>query len=130
MISDESPMPSLVRRLKFTTQNAITPGRYHKRHEFEEPLKVVLRLRPCDSPDENSHRSIDVLDESTILLRAPVGSQAFKNGDRETRYAFNSVFDEDCSQDMLYRATGAPLVDSLFDGHNGLIFAYGITNSG
>ncbi len=45
-------------------------------------------------------------------------------------YKFCQVFGPDTKQADLYSATAQPLVKGLFEGQNGLIFAYGPTNSG
>jgi hypothetical protein len=57
-------------------------------------------------------------------------SQAYRSGDRGTQYTFSQAFGPVSSQAQVYDETTAPLVKGLIDGKNGLLFAYGITNSG
>jgi hypothetical protein len=57
-------------------------------------------------------------------------SQAFRSGDRGREYSFSNSFGPACTQRDVYKETTAPLVQGLLDGKNGLLFAYGITNSG
>lgn len=40
------------------------------------------------------------------------------------------VFDQNSTQEEVYQEAAEPLVDNMFEGMNGLLFAYGITNSG
>ena len=49
---------------------------------------------------------------------------------REHRFVFDRLFDEDCTQDQVYRNTTQPLLDSVLDGYNATVFAYGATGCG
>lgn len=45
-------------------------------------------------------------------------------------YAFTKVFEPETNQPQYFAATALPLVQNLLNGENGLVFAYGVTNSG
>lgn len=45
-------------------------------------------------------------------------------------YSFDRVFGPDTSQSDFFAKTTLPLVDQLLRGENGLLFAYGVSNSG
>lgn len=45
-------------------------------------------------------------------------------------YSFDRVYEPSTSQATFFSATTLPLVDKLLQGENGLLFAYGVTNSG
>ncbi|CAM9618724.1 unnamed protein product, partial [Chrysoparadoxa australica] len=45
-------------------------------------------------------------------------------------YSFSEVFPSGSTQEHVYNTTAAPLVANLFNGVNGLLFAYGMTNAG
>jgi hypothetical protein len=45
-------------------------------------------------------------------------------------YNFTRVFDPAATQAEFFKSTTLPLVQNLLQGENGLIFAYGVTNSG
>jgi len=45
-------------------------------------------------------------------------------------FRFHRVFGPQGSQEELYCATTEPLIDDLWMGRNGLVFAYGVTNAG
>lgn len=64
--------------------------------------------------------------------------QAFPNGFgkgpasrmREQRFIFDKLFDESCTQQSIYENTTKPLLDSILDGYNATVFAYGATGCG
>lgn len=45
-------------------------------------------------------------------------------------YSFSHVFPDSSLQSEFFKKTTLPLVRGLLDGENGLLFAYGVTNSG
>ena len=55
---------------------------------------------------------------------------ATNSKDGEIRFVFDKLFDEDASQDQIYRETTKQLIDSVLDGFNGTVFAYGATGCG
>jgi len=46
------------------------------------------------------------------------------------RYAFDRVFDENCTQEDVFTHTAKPLLDGVLDGFNATVFAYGATGCG
>ncbi|CCK68501.1 tubulin-dependent ATPase KIP3 KNAG_0B00520 [Huiozyma naganishii CBS 8797] len=48
----------------------------------------------------------------------------------ETKFVFDKLFDTDVSQEDVYRGTTSTLLDSVLDGFNGTVFAYGATGCG
>ena len=46
------------------------------------------------------------------------------------KFVFDRVFGVDTEQDEIYRAAALPIVESVLEGFNGTIFAYGQTSSG
>lgn len=49
---------------------------------------------------------------------------------RRQTFSFTKVFPPETSQVDLFSATTLPLVKDVLAGENGLIFSYGVTNSG
>lgn len=49
---------------------------------------------------------------------------------REHRYVFDRLFDQSASQNDVFNATTRPLLDSVLDGYNATVFAYGATGCG
>jgi hypothetical protein len=127
----ESPGFSLIRKLNFTLKEVQTPHRNQARHRVQEPFSVCLRVRPPVAADGHSTQStVLVNSDSQVETVPPSDSASFKSGERGSQYTFSHAFAPDASQQDVYERTAAPLVRSLVQGKNGLLFAYGITNSG
>ena len=105
-------------------------------------INVFLRVRPLPA-DYAGEKTLTVMDENSVALCAPPpepGQRDYK-GDplavhdkihvsEQDKYKFSQVFGEDTLQQDLYKATAEPIVLGLLEGQNGLVFAYGPTNSG
>ncbi|EJS43836.1 kip3p [Saccharomyces arboricola H-6] len=48
----------------------------------------------------------------------------------EIKFVFDKLFDESSSQARIYKETTSPLLDSVLDGFNSTVFAYGATGCG
>mmetsp|Transcript_9520 Transcript_9520/g.18042 ORF Transcript_9520/g.18042 Transcript_9520/m.18042 type:complete len:1135 (-) Transcript_9520:195-3599(-) len=92
-----------------------------------EAVKVVVRCRPMNTKEKNLgcdkivkvHR--DIFQIQLVKADDPDGTKSF---------TFDSVFDDDSTQEGVYQDTAFPLVHSVMDGYNGTIFAYGQTGCG
>jgi kinesin family protein 18/19 len=86
---------------------------------------------------------VDVVDDRMLIFDPPENnplSEMNKNimpasGKRTTRFrehrfVFDKLFDEDARQDEVYHNTTRPLLDSVLDGYNSTVFAYGATGCG
>lgn len=85
-------------------------------------------MRPLSSQEITDGREVivrmDIKRHVAILLR-PGGT------DREAKdFTFDAVFDENMSQQQIFDDTAADILDSVMDGFNGTIFAYGQTGAG
>lgn len=49
---------------------------------------------------------------------------------RRQKFSFTKVFSPETSQSDIFTTTTLPLVKDVLRGENGLLFAYGVTNSG
>lgn len=49
---------------------------------------------------------------------------------KDQTFVFDKVFDENVSQGDVYEATTRNLLDSVLDGYNATVFAYGATGCG
>lgn len=62
------------------------------------------------------------------MQRAAFGSNTKRI--REHRFVFDKLFDDKASQEDVYANTTRPLLDSVLDGYNATVFAYGATGCG
>ncbi|KAJ1018039.1 hypothetical protein NDA16_004908 [Ustilago loliicola] len=120
-------------------------------HEIE-PVKAYLRIRPPpeDGQKEVARPYIEVVSDTEVLMHPP-SQPAYSSaipGARSrttsivppTKYIFSKVFSnqsasssgaqQDMSQSTFFQQTTLPLVESLLQGQSGLMFTYGVTNSG
>lgn len=99
-------------------------------------LQIVIRIRPLaeDEQDSTESPSLDgcfrVLTDSAMLARPPKTSQAHRSTGTATSFQFSRIFRPSTQQDELFRATTKPVLEAAFAGKSGLVFAYGVTNSG
>ncbi|XP_077466910.1 kinesin-like protein KIF3B [Stigmatopora argus] len=93
-------------------------------------VKVVVRCRPMNEKELaakfESVVSVDVK-FGQIIVRNPREASA---GELPKVFTFDSVYDSKSKQIELYDETFRPLVDSVLQGFNGTIFAYGQTGTG
>ena len=115
-----------------------------------ECVKVVVRCRPLFGKEiaEKRKRIVTIDQKSgSIALENPKGE---RHGDRAgmsgassgpgggssdgrdsvRQFTFDMVFDESTPQYGVYEAAAKPIVDSVLEGYNGTIFAYGQTGTG
>lgn len=113
--------------------------------ESNEPLFVGDGLlRGTATEDRNGPRGIrkvvKVVDDKMLIFDPPEASplsamqkQAIPNGKgriRDYRFVFDRLFDEHATQSDVYEGTTKPLLDSVLDGYNATVFAYGATGCG
>ncbi|XP_061758954.1 kinesin-like protein KIF3B [Nerophis ophidion] len=95
-----------------------------------ESIKVVVRCRPMNEKERaatfESVVSVDVK-LGQIIVRNPRDSSTCKHS---KVFTFDSVYDWNSKQIDLYDESFRPLVDSVLQGFNGTIFAYGQTGTG
>lgn len=76
------------------------------------------RISVFDPPEDNP---IQKFSRSVVPMGKKVKDQTF---------GFDKIFDENASQGDVYEATTKPLLDSVMDGYNATVFAYGATGCG
>ncbi|KAB5542560.1 kinesin-II 95 kDa subunit [Coniochaeta sp. 2T2.1] len=93
-------------------------------------VRVVARVRPLLKSELD--KDVIVTVDSTEEGRAPtlVKIPSPKNAAEEFTFAFNSVYDQQTSQEELFTAEVAPHLKALFQGLDLTIFAYGVTGTG
>nr|XP_006625917.2 PREDICTED: kinesin-like protein KIF3C isoform X2 [Lepisosteus oculatus] len=94
-----------------------------------ETVKVVVRCRPLNRKEEATGY------ESIVDMDVKLGQVAVRNpkaapGELLKTFTFDAVYDANSKQSDLYDETVRPLIDSVLQGFNGTIFAYGQTGTG
>ena len=94
-----------------------------------ECVKVVVRCRPLNSKETADGRvQVVEMDERMGMVALSGGSGS--SGEPPKTFTFDSVFPPNTEQERIYKATAAPICDSVLEGYNGTIFAYGQTGTG
>lgn len=90
-------------------------------------VKVVVRCRPMNDKEKTSDY-FQVVQVNEVRGQIVVQS---KNSDEPPKtYTFDTVFGPSSKQVDVYNRTARPIVDSVLEGYNGTIFAYGQTGTG
>nr|XP_033819709.1 kinesin-like protein KIF3B isoform X1 [Geotrypetes seraphini]XP_033819710.1 kinesin-like protein KIF3B isoform X1 [Geotrypetes seraphini] len=94
-----------------------------------ESVRVVVRCRPMNS------KEIAAGYEKVVDVDVKLGQVAVKNPkgastELPKMFTFDAVYDWNAKQFELYDETFRPLVESVLQGFNGTIFAYGQTGTG
>ncbi|CAF4295397.1 unnamed protein product [Rotaria socialis] len=100
----------------------------------DESVRVVVRCRPMSDKEQESscERVVDIDHQRRqISIRRPALESSQRNADESTHaFFFDAVYDWTSKQKDVYEQTARPLVDSVLEGFNGTIFAYGQTGTG
>ncbi|KAJ7413394.1 putative Polycomb group protein ASXL1 [Willisornis vidua] len=94
-----------------------------------ESVRVVVRCRPMNS------KELTASYEKVVNVDVKLGQVSVKNPRATSHelpktFTFDAVYDWNSKQVELYDETFRPLVDSVLQGFNGTIFAYGQTGTG
>ncbi|XP_060678039.1 kinesin-like protein KIF3C isoform X2 [Hemiscyllium ocellatum] len=97
--------------------------------KVSESVKVVVRCRPMNGKEEAAgcERIVEMdVNLGQVSIRNPKGSPT----ELAKSFRFDAVYESSCRQSELYDETVRPLVDSVLQGFNGTVFAYGQTGTG
>lgn len=98
--------------------------------------------RPKRYAPRGLRKIVEVVDDRMLIFDPPENSPLAKlsknvstHGKRTTRFrehrfVFDKLFDDNAAQEDVYYNTTRPLLDSVLDGFNGTVFAYGATGCG
>uniref|UniRef100_T1JZ75 Kinesin-like protein n=1 Tax=Tetranychus urticae TaxID=32264 RepID=T1JZ75_TETUR len=104
-----------------------------------EAVKVCVRCRPMTEKEiAGGHERVVEMDPTKgIVTLLPIKSQITStvyrtpsNGESAKQFTFDAVYDCNSKQTEIYDETVRPLVDSVLEGFNGTVFAYGQTGTG
>lgn len=119
-------------RAKSTTasRRSVTPN--SRAHSFDADgdsgrVRVAVRLRPRNAEDHLSDADFsDCVELQPELKRLKLR----KNNWSSESYRFDEVFTETASQKRVYEVVAKPVVESVLNGYNGTVMAYGQTGTG
>ncbi|XP_031105853.1 kinesin-like protein KIN-UC isoform X2 [Ipomoea triloba] len=90
-------------------------------------VRVAVRLRPRNAEDVLTDSDYaDCVEMQPELKKLKMK----KNNWSSESYRFDEVFAESASQKRVYDAVAKPVVESVLDGYNGTVMAYGQTGTG
>uniref|UniRef100_A0A673MW34 Kinesin-like protein n=1 Tax=Sinocyclocheilus rhinocerous TaxID=307959 RepID=A0A673MW34_9TELE len=96
--------------------------------EASDNVKVVVRCRPLNEKEKMmGHKQSVAVDEirGTITV-----NKLDMTSEPPKTFTFDTVFSPDSKQLDVYNLTARPIIDSVLEGYNGTIFAYGQTGTG
>ncbi|KAK2634074.1 hypothetical protein Ddye_028866 [Dipteronia dyeriana] len=109
---------------------SVTPNsRTHSNNNDGDPgrVRVTVRLRPKNADDLQLDADFaDCVELQPELKRLKLK----KNNWCSESYRFDEVFTETASQRRVYEVVAKPVVESVLNGYNGTIMAYGQTGTG
>jgi len=92
-----------------------------------ETVKVMVRVRPFNEREKNKNciniTNVDATNMQIILTNP-------NSKESEKVFSYDSVFSQNTSQQSIYEEAAFQLVESVLEGYNGTIFAYGQTGCG
>ncbi|XP_040200565.1 kinesin-like protein KIF3A isoform X2 [Rana temporaria] len=91
-------------------------------------VKVVVRCRPLNEREKvmGSRMAVNVDEMRGTIAVHKVDSM----NEPPKTFTFDTVFGIDSNQLDVYNLTARPIIDSVLEGYNGTIFAYGQTGTG
>ncbi|XP_059202112.1 kinesin-like protein KIF3A isoform X2 [Centropristis striata] len=98
------------------------------KQEVNDNVKVVVRCRPFNQKEKMmSHKQAVSVDE----IRGTITVNKLETPHEPPKtFTFDTVFGPDSKQLDVYNLTARPIIDSVLEGYNGTIFAYGQTGTG
>ncbi|KAJ3588040.1 hypothetical protein NHX12_011634, partial [Muraenolepis orangiensis] len=96
--------------------------------EISDNVKVVVRCRPLNQKERTmGHKQAVSVDE----IRGTITVNKLETQHEPPKtFTFDTVFGQESKQLDVYNLTARPIVDSVLEGYNGTIFAYGQTGTG
>ncbi|KAJ9105977.1 hypothetical protein QFC19_003312 [Naganishia cerealis] len=132
----QTPMMKRIASLNIMSKNTRTPSSTSKPEvqTGKETMQAFLRIRPPPSSHELLDRVkpyLEMQGDKQVIMRAPQDYTRPNQAPKPTQiYSFNHVFGPGTPQNTFFETTTLPLVDQALQGESGLMFSYGVSNSG
>lgn len=98
----------------------------------DHQITVCVRKRPL-SRKEIMKKELDVITvptKDTLIVHEPKTKVDLTKFLENHNFRFDYAFDDTCNNELVYKYTAKPLVQSIFEGGMATCFAYGQTGSG
>ncbi|XP_045449723.1 kinesin-like protein Klp10A [Melitaea cinxia] len=98
----------------------------------DHQITVCVRKRPLNKK-EIAKKEVDVISVTTkdqIIVHEPKNKVDLTKYLENQKFRFDYAFDESCTNEVVYKYTAKPLVQTIFEGGMATCFAYGQTGSG
>ncbi|EPY84926.1 kinesin family member 3A isoform 11-like protein [Camelus ferus] len=108
-------------------------GRIAQINKSEKPescdnVKVVVRCRPLNEREKSMcYKQAVSVDEMRGTITV---NKTDSSNEPPKTFTFDTVFGPESKQLDVYNLTARPIIDSVLEGYNGTIFAYGQTGTG
>ncbi|CAH2102061.1 unnamed protein product [Euphydryas editha] len=98
----------------------------------DHQITVCVRKRPLNKK-EMSKKEVDVISVPTkdqMIVHEPKNKVDLTKYLENQKFRFDYAFDDSCTNEVVYKYTAKPLVQTIFEGGMATCFAYGQTGSG
>ena len=88
-------------------------------------VKVICRFRPVSDKEKEHTKNVcaEFIDDYQVAVKSSHDLNTY-------RFSFDKILNPSSSQQEIFDLAGKPIIDSVLEGFNGTIFAYGQTSSG
>ncbi|XP_068626169.1 kinesin-like protein Klp10A [Battus philenor] len=98
----------------------------------DHQITVCVRKRPLNKKEVNK-KEVDVISVPTkdqMIVHEPKNKVDLTKYLENQKFRFDYAFDDSCTNEVVYKYTAKPLVQTIFEGGMATCFAYGQTGSG
>lgn len=98
----------------------------------DHQITVCVRKRPLNKK-EVTKKEVDVISVPTkdqMIVHEPKNKVDLTKYLENQKFRFDYAFDDSCTNEVVYKYTAKPLVQTIFEGGMATCFAYGQTGSG
>ncbi|CAH0727654.1 unnamed protein product, partial [Brenthis ino] len=98
----------------------------------DHQITVCVRKRPLNKK-EVAKKEVDVISVPTkdqMIVHEPKNKVDLTKYLENQKFRFDYAFDDSCTNEVVYKYTAKPLVQTIFEGGMATCFAYGQTGSG
>mmetsp|Transcript_26578 Transcript_26578/g.47732 ORF Transcript_26578/g.47732 Transcript_26578/m.47732 type:complete len:420 (+) Transcript_26578:65-1324(+) len=91
---------------------------------MEEPVKVYVRVRPPDDLEKHARQFKRCVAVNGNILKLSYPREVSRD------FVYDGVFGEAAPELEIFRKSALPLIDTVLEGHPGVLFVYGQTGTG